>query len=323
MRDLPTPILNPNAKAVSAAGQAIIKGKLVAFPTETVYGLGGDATNELAIARIFAAKNRPKFNPLIVHVSDAKQARNIVVFNGLADELTEAFWPGALTLILPRRNEKISTLVSAGLNTLAVRAPNHCVAQALLANTGLPIAAPSANRSGQISPTEAKHVASSLPGPKKFGAEFILDGGQCKIGIESTVIDLSDDLPTLLRPGGITIEEIETITGPLKSNLHNKIKAPRSPGTLDNHYAPNLDLRIDITKPRRGEAFLAFGPVSTSENYNLSPTGDLQEAATNLFSMIRAMDREPFTSIAVMPIPDYGLGRGINDRLRRAAKKKY
>jgi len=322
MKKLRTPILAPNAKNVSAAGQALLRGELIAFPTETVYGLGGDATNKLAIAKIFAAKDRPNFNPLIVHVKDAKQARDIVVFNNLADQLTEAFWPGALTLVLPRRNKQISLLVSAGLETLAVRAPNHCVAQALLDNTGLPIAAPSANRSGRISPTEAGHVASSLPSLENYGAAMILDGGPCQIGVESTVVDLSDDLPTLLRPGGIATEDIEKVTGPLALPPCNKKESPRSPGMLDRHYAPDLSLRLEVTKPRPGEAFLAFGPNSSSENINLSPTGDLHEAAANLFSMIRSLDRPPFTNIAVMPIPGHGLGCAINDRLRRAAKTK-
>jgi L-threonylcarbamoyladenylate synthase len=320
--NLLTPILTPNSENVSAAGQSLLRGELIAFPTETVYGLGGDATNEIAIAKIFTAKDRPEFNPLIVHVKDKKQAQDIVIFNYLADKLTEAFWPGALTLVLPRRDEQISLLVSAGLETLAVRAPNHYVAQALLANTGLPIAAPSANLSGRISPTEAEHVASSMPGSGDCGAKMILDGGPCQIGVESTVIDLSGDIPILLRPGGITIEEIEKMTGPLALPIHNEKAIPKSPGMLDRHYAPNLDLRLEVTEPRQGEALLAFGPNALFNTINLSPTGDLNEAAANLFSMIRAMDRSPFTGIAVMPIPDYGLGRAINERLNLSAKTK-
>ena len=322
MKELLTPILTPNSKNVSAAGQSLLRGELIAFPTETVYGLGGDATNEIAIAKIFTAKKRPDFNPLIIHVKDTKQAQDIVKFNYLADQLTEAFWPGALTQVLPRRDEQISLLVSAGLETLAVRAPNHYVAQALLANTGLPIAAPSANLSGRISPTEAKHVASSMPATENCCAKMILDGGPCQIGVESTVIDLSGNIPTLLRPGGITIEEIEKITGPLALPTYNEKGAPKSPGMLDRHYAPDLALRLEVTEPHKGEAFLAFGHNSSFENINLSPTGDVNEAAANLFSMIRAMDRPPFTGIAIMPIPDYGLGRAINDRLRRAANTK-
>lgn len=322
LKELYSNILAPNAENISAAGQVLNSGELVAFPTETVYGLGGDATNEMAIAKIFDAKNRPSFNPLIVHVEDAKQARNIVVFNELADQLTRVFWPGALTIVLPRRDDKISLLVSAGLGTLAVRSPNHIVAQALISKTGLPIAAPSANRSGQISPTEAEHVASSLLGPKDSCLKVILDGGPCQIGLESTVIDLSDDKPTLLRPGGIPIEDIEKLVGPLAIPNLNIKGAQKSPGMLKRHYAPDLALRLEVIKPLLGEAFLAFGPSTYFSNFNLSPTGDLKEAAANLFSMMRALDNDTYSGIAVMPIPDHGIGRAINDRLKRAAMAK-
>jgi len=321
LKEFQTPILNPNAENISAAGKALYKGELVAFPTETVYGLGGNATSEKAIARIFATKDRPKFNPLIVHVEDARHARKIVIFNEMAKQLTKAFWPGALTLVLPRCNDKISLLVSAGLNTLAVRAPNNSVAQSLISNTGFAIAAPSANRSGGISPTEAKHVASSLPRTKDLGLKMILDGGRCQIGLESTVIDLSDDTPTLLRPGGITLEEIEAVIGPISASTFNKKGAQKSPGMLERHYAPDLAIRLDVIEPRFGEAFLGFGPSSNNPNLNLSSIGNLSEAASNLFSMLRILDNKVFTGIAVMPIPNYGLGRAINDRLRRATKK--
>jgi L-threonylcarbamoyladenylate synthase len=321
LKELQTPILAPNAENISAAGKALYKEELVAFPTETVYGLGGDATSEKAISRIFAIKNRPMINPLIVHVKDARQARDIVIFNELADKLTKAFWPGALTIVLPRSDDKISLLVSAGLNTLAVRAPNNRVAQSLLSNTGLAIAAPSANRSGGISPTEAEHVISSLPKKKGSDLNMILDGGPCQIGLESTVIDLSDDKPTLLRPGGISLEEIETVVGPLSIPANNNKGPQKSPGMLERHYAPDLAVRLEVIEPRPGEAFLAFGPSLHFANLNLSSNGNLSEAAANLFSMIRQVDGPPFKGIAVMPIPNHGLGRAINDRLNRAAKK--
>jgi L-threonylcarbamoyladenylate synthase len=322
LKKLYSNILAPNTKNIWVAGQALQNGELVAFPTETVYGLGGDATSEMAIASIFGAKNRPIFNPLIVHVEDAKQARNIVIFNDLADQLTRVFWPGALTIVLPRRDDKISLLVSAGLDTLAVRSPNHTVAQALLSNTGLPIAAPSANRSGFISPTKAEHVASSLLGQKGSDLKIILDGGPCQIGLESTVIDLSGDTPSLLRPGGIPIEDIEKLVGPIIIPPLKIIGAHKSPGMSERHYAPNLPLRLEVVKPLLGEAFIAFGPNISSTKFNLSPTGDLKEAASKLFSMMRALDNNSHTGISVMPIPDQGIGRAINDRLKRAAKTK-
>ncbi len=315
-----TPILPPDAENIAAAGKALHDGGLIAFPTETVYGLGGDATNGDAIARVFAAKDRPRFNPLIVHVRDAASARDIVAFNETADQLTEAFWPGAVTLVLPRRDERVSPLVGAGLETLAVRAPNHPVAQALLAEADLPIAAPSANRAGRISPTAAGHVVFSLPGPKDGGPEMILDGGPCRVGVESTVIDLSGGVPALLRPGGVAAEDIEAVIGPLSAPTVDSKEAFKSPGMLDRHYAPDLPLRLEATEARPGEALLAFGPDASPDDMNLSPTGDLEEAAANLFSMIRAMDGPPFKGIAVMAVPDHGLGRAINDRLRRAAQ---
>jgi L-threonylcarbamoyladenylate synthase len=317
-----TPILRPNAENIAAAGKALRDGGLVAFPTETVYGLGADATKEAAIAKVFAAKDRPKFNPLIVHVRDADAARAIVTFNDTADRLAEAFWPGALTLVLPRRDEQISLLVSAGLETLAVRAPNHPVAQELLAETGLPIAAPSANRAGRISPTAAGHVVFSLPGPDDGGPEMILDGGPCRVGVESTVVDLIGSMPNLLRPGGIAVEDIEAVIGPLSEPVTNDKNAPKSPGMQDRHYAPDLALRLEANEARPGEALLAFGPDASPDDMNLSPTGDLEEAAANLFFMIRTMDGPPFKGIAVMAVPETGLGRAINDRLRRAAQSK-
>ena len=322
MTETRTPILRPNAENIAAAGKALRDGGLVAFPTETVCGLGADATKEAAIAKVFAAKDRPKFNPLIVHVRDADAARAIVTFNDTADRLAEAFWPGALTLVLPRRDEQISLLVSAGLETLAVRAPNHPVAQELLAETGLPIAAPSANRAGRISPTAAGHVVFSLPGPDDGGPEMILDDGPCRVGVESTVVDLTGSMPTLLRPGGIAVEDIEAVIGPLSEPVTNDKNAPKSPGMQDRHYAPDLALRLEANEARPGEALLAFGPDASPDDMNLSPTGDLEEAAANLFFMIRTMDGPPFKGIAVMAVPETGLGRAINDRLRRAAQSK-
>ncbi len=327
MTEARTPILSPDADNIAAAAKVLKRGGLVAFATETVYGLGADATNGEAVARVFAAKGRPKFNPLIVHVADADAARAITVFNDTADTLADAFWPGALTLVLPRRDEAISLLVSAGLDTLAVRVPSHPAAHRLLVEAAIPVAAPSANRAGRISPTAAGHVVFSLPGPEDGGPEMILDGGPSQIGVESTVIDLSGPGSTaaLLRPGGVAEEDIEALIGPLARPAEtNGDEARKSPGMMDRHYAPDLPLRLDATEARAGEALLAFGPNAPEDapgdTMNLSPTGDLSEAAANLFSMIRALDGPPFEAIAVMPVPDQGLGRAINDRLRRATQ---
>ncbi|NQV85257.1 MAG: threonylcarbamoyl-AMP synthase [Rhodospirillales bacterium] len=320
MTEARTPILTPDTAAIAQAAETLRTGGLVAFPTETVYGLGCNATDGEAVARVFAAKDRPRFNPLIVHVQDTDAARNIVIFNDTADRLTEAFWPGALTLVLPRRDDRVSLLVSAGLETLAIRTPDHPVAQALLVESGLPIAAPSANRAGRISPTAAGHVVFSLPGSADGGPTIILDGGPCRVGVESTVVDLSGDAPTLLRPGGVAQEDIEACIGPLAQPSASDDETPKSPGMMDRHYAPELPLRLVATEPRPGEVLLGFGPDAPEGAINLSPSGDLGEAAANLFSMIRALDGPPFTGIAVMAVPDVGLGRAINDRLRRAAQ---
>jgi len=306
-------------EAIAAAAQRLIAGELVAFPTETVYGLGGDATNDRAVARIFEAKGRPRFNPLIVHVLDADAARTQVTFDARADRLAARFWPGALTLVLPRRPGcTVSLLASAGLDSLAVRVPRHAVAHALLVACGRPIAAPSANASGKVSPTTAEHVARSL-GPK---VAMILDGGRCPVGIESTVLDLTGATPVLLRPGGVTAEELTDAIGPLAAPAAGD--APKSPGLLASHYAPDVPLRLDAQDVRAGEALLAFGACSIAGAAvveNLSPAGNLEEAAANLFAMLRALDRPGLTGIAVMPIPERGLGRAINDRLRRAATR--
>lgn len=305
--------------AIREAAAAIRAGRLVAFPTETVYGLGGDATNDRAVAAIFAAKGRPRFNPLIVHVAELRQAEDIAGFDARARALARAFWPGPLTLVLPRRAEcAVSRLASAGLDTVAVRMPDHATALALLREAGRPIAAPSANPSGRISPTMARHVAEGLG--KKVA--LILDGGPCRIGLESTVLSLAGDRAVLLRPGGVTRQALEAMIGPVAWPPSTASKHPQSPGMLASHYAPRRPVRLDARTARPQEALLAFGPdvpAGFAETRNLSPTGNLEEAAANLFAMLRDLDRPEFSAIAVMPIPEEGLGTAINDRLRRAA----
>jgi L-threonylcarbamoyladenylate synthase len=306
---------------IAEAARLIREGELVAFPTETVYGLGGDATNERAVARIFEAKGRPQFNPLISHVLDASEARRLVQWNATADRLAEHFWPGPLTFVLPRaENSPIALLATAGLDTVAIRAPAHPMAQELIRAAGRPIAAPSANRSGAVSPTRAEHVADSLGDRVKL----ILDGGPCPVGLESTVLDLTTTMPTLLRPGGATREAIEAVIGTvaLSDALPTGDAARKSPGQLASHYAPARPVRLNATTAADDEGLLAFGPrpaAGARQVLNLSPTGDLSEAAANLFAMLRALDRPSVSRIAVMPIPETGLGLAINDRLRRAA----
>jgi L-threonylcarbamoyladenylate synthase len=292
---------------IERAATLLRAGKLVAFPTETVYGLGCDATNDRAVAAVFEAKGRPEFNPLIVHVLDGREAEALAEFDARAATLAERFWPGPLTLVLKRRPDcKVSLLATAGLDTIALRAPAHDMARALLAAARVPIAAPSANRSGEVSPTRAEHVT--------VAADMVLDGGPCRIGLESTVLDLTGERPAILRPGAVTEEEIAALVGPLAPAG----AAIRSPGMLARHYATRLPLRLNAPEARQGEALLGFGPTPAA-TLNLSPSGDLTEAAANLFAMMRALDAPPHTGIAVMPIPDQGLGRAINDRLRRAA----
>jgi L-threonylcarbamoyladenylate synthase len=306
------------SQTIARAARLLREGRLVAFPTETVYGLGGNATSDAAVAAIFAAKGRPRFNPLIVHVPGLVEAAAIAVFDERALVAARRFWPGPLTLVLKRREDcPISLLASAGLDTVAVRAPAHPIAQALLRKTGRPLAAPSANRSGHVSPTEAAHVAAEFGD----GIGLVLDGGRCTVGLESTVLDLSGATPCLLRPGGITLEMLSDYLGPVSIGGGDP-DAPRSPGQLTSHYAPRLPLRMDAIDARPGEALLAFGPHPLSgfaETVNLSTHSDLTEAAANLFAMLRRLDRPELTGIAVMPIPEDGLGRAINDRLRRAA----
>ncbi len=298
---------------IEKAAALIRSGGLVAFPTETVYGLGCDAANGDAVAAVFEAKARPQFKPLIIHVADASAAAEFVVFNDTASTLAGAFWPGALTLILPRRTGcPVAELAAAGLETLAVRAPDHPVAQTLIRMTGRPIAAPSANRSGRISPTTARHVAADLGN----ACPMLLDGGRTPLGIESTVIDLCGRMPALLRPGAITEEEIAAHIGPLAplaplAKTMKKRSAIKYPGR-------RLPLRLDADFAGPGEALLAFGPEAPKGAANLSPTGDLRQAAANLFALLHDLDRpREFSAIAVMPVPDEGLGRAINDRLRR------
>ncbi|WP_395709379.1 L-threonylcarbamoyladenylate synthase [Reyranella sp.] len=314
-------IVEPTAATIVAAAKLLIDGKLVAFPTETVYGLGGDATNERAVAAIFEAKGRPRFNPLISHVLDAQEAQRLVRWSDTADALTARFWPGALTLVLPRsEGSTIALLATAGLDTVAIRAPFHPVAQALIRAAGRPVAAPSANRSGAISPTRAEHVAESLAAR----VPMIIDGGPCLVGVESTVLDLSGDTPILLRPGGVSREAIEAVIGriALSDALPTGDAARKSPGQLASHYAPARPVRLGATGVGADEGLLAFGPDAPAGamlTFNLSPAGDLAEAAANLFAMMRALDRPGIDRIAVMPIPETGLGLAINDRLRRAA----
>jgi L-threonylcarbamoyladenylate synthase len=309
------PIVPATPDNIQEAARLLRAGRLVAFPTETVYGLGGDATNDRAVAAIFASKGRPAFNPLIIHLPDAAAAARLVAFDARAGRLADAFWPGPLTLVLPRRPDcPVSLLASAGLDSLAVRVPAHPVALALLRAADRPIAAPSANPSGRLSPTTARHVADHLTGR----VAMILDGGPCPVGVESTVLDLTGERPTLLRPGGIPRETLERQSGPADLANPGAVGGPRAPGMLASHYAPSLPVRLEATAARPGEALLGFGPAAGAQ-LNLSAGGDLAEAAANLFAMLRALDRPEFTAIAVMPVPDHGLGAAINDRLRRAA----
>jgi L-threonylcarbamoyladenylate synthase len=303
---------------IGDAARALRQGKLVAFPTETVYGLGGDATSDRAVAAIFAAKGRPSFNPLIVHVANIASAGQYAELSAKAQIVARAFWPGPLTLVLPRRRDcKISLLATAGLDSVAIRVPAHKIAQTLLMMAGLPLAAPSANPSGRLSPTSADHVLSDL-GDK---AEFVIDGGSCPVGVESTVLSLLEDRPRILRPGAVTAEALSEAlkeSVPIEQGVEDAA-APRSPGRLLSHYAPTLPVRLDAMAAEPGEALLGFGPSAPKDALNLSPTGDLQEAAANLFAMLRQLDNPKHRAIAVMPVPETGLGIAINDRLRRAA----
>jgi L-threonylcarbamoyladenylate synthase len=314
------PVVAATPEAIRQAAQALAHGELVAFPTETVYGLGANALDARAVARVFAAKERPRFNPLIVHLAGIEAAERYAVMNDTAWRLAEAFWPGPLSLVLNKRPAcGIADLVSAGLDTIALRSPAHPVAHALLAESALPIAAPSANRSGRVSPTTAAHVEGEL-GERPA---MILDGGPCPLGIESTVVSVIDGEPGLLRPGALPREAIELVLGtPLVTAKANHRGA--SPGQLETHYAPRASLRLGATEVRSQEALLAFGPnvpQGAGATINLSPSGNLEEAAAKLFAALRDLDQTGAAAIAVMQIPAHGLGEAINDRLQRAANR--
>jgi len=317
---VPTELLTPNDDAIARAADALRTGRLVAFPTETVYGLGADATNDGAVASIFEAKGRPTFNPLIVHVEDMGEALRYAEIGEVGQKLGTHFWPGGLTLVARRRKDcPLSLLVSAGLDTVALRVPAHSVAQALIAATGRPLAAPSANPSGRLSPTEAQHVMEGLGDAPAL--TFILDGGPCALGLESTVVGLPEgDVPTLLRPGAVPRGEIEDVLGAALADPHatGDTEGRSSPGMLASHYAPHASLRLNASERQEGEFLLGFGPGPC--DLNLSPSGDVVEAAANLFAMLRTLDAQAKgQSIAVSPIPHEGLGEAINDRLARAA----
>lgn len=305
---------------LAAAVAALRAGKLVGMPTETVYGLAADATNGTAVARIFAAKGRPRFNPLIVHVASVKAAETVARFSPDARRLGNAFWPGPLTLVLPKRQDAgIADLVTAGLDSVALRVPAHPVARELIEAFGAPLAAPSANRSGHVSPTTAAHVAADLGDD----VACILDAGPCQVGVESTIVGLSSDTAVLLRPGGVATGAIEGVLGRKLALPHDPTKVT-APGMLASHYSPSANLRLGVRDVRPGEALIAFGanlPANASNAttvYNLSKSSDLTEAAANLFAALRELDQQA-AAIAVMPIPAEGLGEAINDRLRRAA----
>lgn len=301
-------------KEIKAAAIQIQEGELVGFPTETVYGLGADATSDDAVTKIFSTKGRPKFNPLIIHVTSIEEARQYGVFSKVALDIAHHFWPGPLTLILQRTTEcSISWLATAGLSTIALRVPDHPIANELIKRADRPIAAPSANRSGKISPTRAEDVIEEF----RHKVETVLDGGNCQVGLESTVIDISGSNTVLLRPGYITQYDIENKVGPINKTVNNaKIIAP---GMLKSHYAPDCKVRLNASSSKNGELFLGFGENSKNTTLNLSVTGNLNEAASNLFQMLRELDKRGALAIAVAPIPEHGLGIAINDRLKRAA----
>ncbi|MDA5558310.1 L-threonylcarbamoyladenylate synthase [Shimia sp. MMG029] len=308
-----TKTLSATADGFAEAATVLTGGGLVAFPTETVYGLGADARQDHAVARIFEAKGRPRFNPLIVHVANVEAAKRYVIWSDTADRIAAAFWPGPLTLVLPIRPDSgLSPLVTAELPTLAIRVPAHPVAKGLLAAFDGPVAAPSANPSGKISPTEAAHVIAGLTGR----IEAVVDGGACDVGVESTILGLSET-PTLLRPGGLPVEALEAALGaPVTGRADN---APlTAPGQMTSHYAPGATVRLNATDITAGERLLGFGYVEGA-TLNLSPAGDLTEAAANLFHHLHKLDQNGDAPIAVSPIPETGLGLAINDRLKRAA----
>ena len=322
---LKTQILPADEDAMAAAARCLSEGGLVAFPTETVYGLGADATQAPAIARLYEAKGRPSFNPLIAHVADIDAAGQIARFDTTAMRLAEAFWPGPLTLVLPKTAQcKVAELATAGLDTVAIRVPAHPVAQGILRAFGGAVVAPSANLSGHVSPTTAAHVASDLSGR----IDLILDGGAVSVGVESTILACFEEA-MLLRPGGLAREAIERVLGRalqrLPEDAVNDDAQPLAPGMLASHYAPRTPVRLNASHVEPDEALLAFGHAAPEGAHaakavmNLSETGDLGEAAANLFGYLRILDAESARAIAVMGVPHHGLGEAINDRLRRAA----
>ncbi len=294
--------------------RVLAAGQLVILPTETVYGLAADAGNAVAVAALFEAKGRPRFNPLIAHVADAVEAEAIAVFDRHARALAEAFWPGPLTIVAPIRDrDRVCDLARAGLDSVAVRVPGHARARAVISAFGRPVVAPSANRSGRPSPTTFADAVEETG----FAASAALDGGPCAVGVESTVVSVLDGRVALLRPGAVTREEIEAVVGPLDRGGEGQ--GHRSPGRLTLHYAPDAPVRIEVVQPAAGEILLGFGPGVGDPRWSLSPSGDLREAAANLFRLLREADRERPSGIAVSPVPAHGLGEAINDRLRRAA----
>ncbi|MBY5931596.1 threonylcarbamoyl-AMP synthase [Tateyamaria omphalii] len=307
MTDIETALLAPDATGIAEAARLLSAGGLVSFPTETVYGLGGDARNGTAVARIFEAKGRPSFNPLIVHVPDVDTARRYADISGALDTLAKRFWPGPLTLVAPlKQGHGLSPLVTAGLETLAIRVPSHPVAQDVLRVFDGPVAAPSANPSGRISPTTAAHVMAGLHGR----IDAVVDAGACDVGLESTIVGGTP--LALLRPGGLAKEDIEAVVG----TLAQAGEAITAPGQLSSHYAPDAVVRLNANIANPGELLLGFGPMQS--DLNLSVAGDLVEAAANLFGHLHKLDAMG-KPIAVAPIPNCGLGQAINDRLRRAA----
>lgn len=322
---LTTEISPAGEAGVAGAARCLGRGGLVAFPTETVYGLGADATNAAAIARLYEAKGRPLFNPLISHLADAEAARRIGRFDATACALAKAFWPGPLTLVMAKREDcAVADLATAGLKTIALRVPAHPVARAILSAFGKPVVAPSANLSGHVSPTTAAHVKSDLGGR----IDLIIDGGPVDVGVESTIIGCFET-PMLLRSGGVPREHIERVLGrPLAhapGEAESEARQPLAPGMLTSHYAPRTPVRLNAQAIAAGEALLAFGKVDVPGKHqaaavlNLSESSDLVEAASRLFGYLRRLDAAGARAIAVMPIPHHGLGEAINDRLRRAA----
>jgi L-threonylcarbamoyladenylate synthase len=314
-----TQTLTGDAAGIARAVEIWRAGGLVAFPTETVYGLGADACNGQAVARIYQAKGRPAFNPLIVHVADTATARRYGVLGTVAEQLAQAFWPGPLSLVVPlRRDSALSSLVTAGLETVAIRVPESALAQTLLRAFDGAIAAPSANPSGQISPTRAAHVQAGLSGR----IEAVIDGGPCAVGLESTILAPESTPPALLRPGGLPTEAIEAALGNALARADDPDR-PVAPGQLNSHYAPHAGVRMDVSAPRPDGQWLGFGPDCAGAAINLSPGGDMREAAANLFEALHEMDRRAEGKwIDIAPIPDHGLGAAINDRLRRAANAR-